>query len=287
MRPSGAFLVATFLLLSSAAIVRGADPTGVRRLAFASQNRLAATIGKYDPKIGWVQGTAFYDPPQPGDPVTLFGPLGKAGEIPIQDTRRADPSWIPIEWSAFIKRSALSDVPYALAVVGSWPEDPAPAVKRPLDDPALVQAASVYLKKKHLDVLSPYLTEAYQVDLDADGSPESLFCIHSDRQAMRDDAPADIYAAALLVPGKSGAEAPIALVSQTSHKPASQTREDHERFHGVRDFYRYIAFWDIDGDGKKEIVIYMARDGASDIRVFTFDGRTAHQVLSAYKAHYQ
>jgi len=31
-----------------------------------------------------------------------------------------------------------------------------------------------------------------------------------------------------------------------------------ERPHSKRDFYRYLAFHDINGDGKKEIVLYRA-----------------------------
>jgi hypothetical protein len=76
------------------------------------------------------------------------------------------------------------------------------------------------------------------------------------------------------------------LVSQTSFKPAGRTREAHEHLYGTHDFLRLIAAADIDGDGWKELVLYDAKDDATQIDIFSFNGRRLHRVLSAYKPNY-
>jgi hypothetical protein len=137
-----------------------------------------------------------------------------------------------------------------------------------------------------LNVEKPSLTQVYQVDLDGDGQTETLLCAHSDMKALADDKEAYIYAVALLRIGVPGKEKTIALASETSRKPATRSIEEHEHLYGTRDYYRFISFHDIDGDGRKEIVLYRAKDDATQIDVFTFDGRHKKKVLSAYKAHY-
>ena len=63
-------------------------------------------------------------------------------------------------------------------------------------------------------------------------------------------------------------------------------REEHEHLYGTRDFFRLVAAVDIDGDGWKEIVLYDAKDDATQIDIFSFTGRRLRRVLSAYKPNY-
>jgi len=49
---------------------------------------------------------------------------------------------------------------------------------------------------------------------------------------------------------------------------------------------RRIYYSHIDGDGWKELTIYRAKDGGTQIEIFKFNGRRLKKVLSAYKAGY-
>ena len=237
--------------------------------------------------MGWIQPADFYIAPQPGELFTLFGVSGKLGEVTIEEKRRPNPGETPIAWSAHIDREKTARQPYALAIQGSWPDSEASALELALDDPHAVHIAAEFLKRHGLRVEAPYLTQAYEVDLDGDGQPETVLCAHSDLKALTNDKPGDIYAMALVHRAGPGREKTIALASQISHKPAWQTTDEHKQFYGKRDFFRLVAFDDINGDGKREIVLYRAKEGATQVDVFTYDGRRVRQVLSSYKAHYQ
>lgn len=175
--------------------------------------------------------------------------------------------------------------PFALAVQGSWPDAGIEATEPGLNDPENVRIVSKFLKDHGLKVEAPLITEAYQADLEGSGRTERLICAHSDLKALRDDQPGAVYALALLhTPAPQ--EKTIVLAGQYSYKPAGQSIEEHRRYHGPRDFYRFIAFHDIDGDGRKEIVLYRAKEDATQVDVFIFDGRRARHVLTAYKPSY-
>ena len=259
-----------------------------RELAFASEDYLTLSIGKYDPRGprgGWVQGTDFYIPIMSSETYTLYTVHGRLREIPLKSQQRGFPGITPADWWAKTDRRPEADLPFALAVRGSWPEDRG-AKDIALDDPDAERIAKDYLRKRGLNVEAPLLTQAFQADLLGDGRLETLICAHSDLGALKDDQASDVYAVALLRYETKGSQKTIALRSQTSHKPASQTIEDHEKYYGKRDFLRFVAFHDITGDGRLEIVLYSAKDDATQIDVFTFDGRCARKVLSADKPHY-
>ena len=257
----------------------------VRQLAFVSEEYLTLSIGKYDPGEGWLQSTDYYTTLLSSETFTLFGVHGRMGEISLVGTHRED-SWIePVLWSAKTNRGPAADPPFALAVRGSWPEERG-ARDIPLENADAERIARDYLRRRGLRVENPLLTQAYQADLLGDGRLETLVCAHSDPSALKDDQAGDVYAVSLLNFGPAGSEKTIALRSQTSHKPAAQTREVHEGFYGKRDFLRVIACHDIDGEGRQEIVLYAAQDDATQIDVFTFDGHTIKKVLSAFKHHY-
>jgi hypothetical protein len=279
--PSGAFC----LLLATSSVAQGGNDSP-RVLAFASENWLTLAIGEYKPHKGWVQATEFYAPPEPQNKVTLFGTSGRLGEVQVIDERAPSPNGTFADWSARIERGPTIREPFALAIMGTWPDSGADSTELALDDPANEQIVSVYLKNRGLHVETPVLTQAYRVDVEGNGQPATLICAHSDIQAMTDDQEASVYAVALLRVGPPGKEKTFALASQTSFKPASRTIEEHERLYGKRDFLRFIAFHDIVGDSHKEIILYRSKDGATEVDVFTFDGRRLRQVLSAEKPHY-
>jgi hypothetical protein len=253
-----------------------------RILALADDSRLTLPIGQWNPEKKWIQGTDFYSPPQPRDTISLFGVKGKLGEVMVSSDRRSYPNGTPADWRASVERGATNSQPLALAIQGSWPQTGSPNRELALDDPTSVRAVSDYLKDEGLDVPNPLLTGVYEVDLLGDGQKETLICAHSDPKDLRDDAKTVVYALALLHFGKKT----IALEKQAAFKRADLTIDEFERTHGKRDSFRFLAFHDIDGDGRKEIVIYRAKDAATQIDVFTFDGRRARQVLSAYKHGY-
>jgi len=255
-------------------------------LAFASEVRLAMMIGKYEPSHGWVQATEFYTPPEPGDVFTLYGTSGKVGEVTITNKRSAYRDGVFATWSARTSGWDNQAVPYALAVSGHSPVAGTALEAIPLDKPEYRGIVERYLKSRGLHVEEPLLTQAYNVPLDGHGRDEALLVAHSDASAVTDDKPADIYAVALLWWNDHGKEKILPLASQTSHKPAGRSLEEQERYYGIREFLRILCAADIDGNGGNEIVLYRAKDAATHVDIFNFDGHRLRKVLSAEKAAY-
>jgi signal peptidase I len=276
-------LVAVAFSVSPAA--RAASPPPLL-LAFASEIRLAMMIGKYDPSHGWVASTNFYTPPVPGDVFTLYGPPGEVGEVMITNRHEAYRDGVFATWSAKTSRWDNHSVPYALAVSGHAPVAGTVLEPIPLENSEYQSIVARYLKSRGLHVEDPFLTQAFHVPIEGHGRDEVLLVAHSDASAMSDDKAADVYAVALLWWNDHGQEKIWPLASQTSHKPAGRTLEEHERYHGKRNFLRILCVLDIDGDGWKEIVLYRAKDAATQVDIFHFDGRRLRKVLSAEKAGY-
>jgi signal peptidase I len=263
-----------------------ADPSPTRLLAFASETRLALMIGKYDPGYGWVPSTAFYTPPEPGDIFTLYGTSGTVSEVSITNKRKFYKDGVFADWSVKTSRWDSRAVPYALAVSGQSPIPGTALEPIPLENPEYRSIVARYLKSRGLHVDEPLLTQAYNVPLDGHGRDEALLVAHSDVGAVADDKSADIYAVALLWWNDHGKEKIIPLVSQTSHKPAGRTLEEQEQYYGKRDFLRILCAADIDGDGWNEIALYRAKDGATQVDIFHFNGHRLRKVLSTEKATY-
>lgn len=257
-----------------------------RFIAFASENWLTIAVGEYQPGKGWVATRESFTAPPPDQVYSLFGNTGKLGEVLGKSERAADSHWIPIEWHARIDRGQTMQQPFALAIAGSWPQDPIPKKELPLDDPTAMHVVSDFLKRHGIKVETPFLTQVYQVDLNGDGQDETLICAHSDDKSLRDDQAAAIYALALVHAGSAEKGKTIKLAGQYSYKPAHQSIEDHLHEYGTRDFYRFIAITDIDGDGHEEVALYRAKDDATQIDLFTFKKLRRQKVLSAYKANY-
>jgi hypothetical protein len=282
--PSGAFC---FLLFGNfAAAAPSNDKPAARLLAFASETRLAMMIGKYDPAHRWVPATDFYTPPEPGDVFTLYGISGVVAEVTITNKRTAYRDGVFATWNAKTSRWDDRAVPYALAVSGHSPIPGTALEPIPLDNAEYREIVARYLKSRGLHVKEPLLTQAYNVPIEGHGRDEALLVAHSDASAVTDDKPADIYAVALLWWNDHGQEKLLPLASQTSHKPAGRSVEEQEGFYGKREFLRLLCAVDIDGDGWKEIVLYRARDAATHVDIFHFNGRRLRKVLSAEKAAY-
>lgn len=255
-------------------------------LAFASENRLTVMIGKYEPSRGWVQATDFYAPPEPGEAFTLYGPEGEVAGVTIDQARLSNRDGVFAGWDAKVSSWDHRSVPYALAVSGRSPF-PKPVLEPiPLESPEYRGIVARYLKSRGLRVEEPFLTQAISIPKEGHGREEALLIAHSDASVLSDDKEAAVYAVALLWWNDHGREKVLPLVSQTSFKPAGRRVEDHERLYGTRDFLRLLSAVDIDGDGWKEIALYRAQEGATQIDVFTFDGRRLRRVLSAFKHNY-
>jgi signal peptidase I len=265
--------------------VRGSELSG-RLLAFAVDNRLTLALGKFEPGHGWFQSTDFYAPPQPGDAFTLYTPMGQIGAVTIQEKHSPLASGTFAGWTAAVSGWDEHSTPFALAVAGAVPLSDGPLEPIPSDDSEPKGIVSKYLKSRGLHVDQPFLTQAFTIPVEGQGREETILVAHSDAGAIPTEQEAAIYAVALLSWNDHGKAKVLALASQVSYKPAGRTREEHERLYGTRDFLRLVAAVDIDGDGWKEIILYRAKDDATQIDVFTFNGRRLKKVLSAYKPNY-
>jgi len=255
-------------------------------LAFDVDNHLTLAIGKFEPGHGWVQSADFYAPPQPGDRFTLYTPAGKIATVTIQDNRSPVQDSVFASWSAQVSGWNSRSNPYALAVAGSDPLAAEPLGPISPDNPESRAIVSQYLKTQGLHVDQPLLTQAYTIAREGRRQDAVLLIAHSDASALSTEQEAAVYAVALLRWNDHGKEAILPLASQTSFKPAGRTREEQEHLYGTRDFLRLVAVVDIDGDGWKEIVLYDAKDDATQINVFSFNGRRLRKALSVYKPNY-
>lgn len=253
-------------------------------VALATENQLTMGIGKYEPGAGWISLAGLTRPSEPGDLFTVYTMAGEVAQVKNIDPYRS-PNWqTPIEWSARITRWYSGEgVPMGIAVYGRSPVKAESGKPLPLDSPDIRAELSKYLATKHLDVPSPIVTQAYEVRLPPEGSRSILVTAHSDRDQVKDDAPAAIYALAVLLQNVNGEWRVIPFEEEASYKPKSQTLEEHQTYYGVRDSYRFLALPDLDGDQQPEIAVYLQRDGLNQVDLFTWDGQQTAKVLSTYK----
>jgi signal peptidase I len=255
-------------------------------ITFASENHLAVMVGMFEPGPKWVQSTDFYTPPQSRDTFTLYGSTGEVAEVTITESRLPRVNGVFADWDAKVTPWDNASTPYALAISGRSPVPSVPLQSIPLDDSESRKIMGNYLKSRGLTVQEPLLTQAFQMPIDDQGNKVTLLVAHSDVGSYADDRAADVYAVALLCWNDQGREKVLPLASQASHKPAGRTIAEHEKYYGKRDFLRILAAVDLVGDGTKEIALYRARDSATQIDIFRFDGRRLRLVLSAYKLGY-
>ncbi len=257
-----------------------------RLLALAVDDRMTVLVGKYDVRKGWVQSTAFYEPPQPGDPFTLYGPQGMVAQVHVTDDQRANPDGVFATWTANLSSWNNRTTPTALAVSGAdpLPTDSLPAVSANLSECQAV--VSRYLRKRGLSVEAPHVTEILELTGKAPGQKERILVARSDPKEEAPPSSQALYSVALLWWQDGSVEQVKPLASQTSHRIAGRTSDEQTGWHGSLDVLHLLAAEDIDGDGWREIVLTYKKDAAVQVDVFTFDGRKLKKVLSAYKADY-
>jgi len=271
-----------FLILIPALAVGEQTIPPNRLFALVNEGRISLAVGRFDAVKHWMPSTAFYDPPQPQDRFTIYGMKGKLGEVRITDPRRPLPEDTFANWYPKVSPWNWTEQPQAFAIAGPLPDLSSSAETLPLDNPEAVAVASDYLRSKGLQVPHPFLTQVFEVNLGKTLGKGLLICAHSDESALRDDTEAAIYAVALVRLSIKGKNKTIPLASQTSFKPAHQTIEQHKASYGTRDFYRYIACLDLNGDGRPEIVLYRAQFDATVVDVYEWEGTRPAKVLSAY-----
>ncbi len=269
--------------LFAAAKAQAADLGPKRFFALADSNRLTLAIGKWEPSKGWKPSTAFYEPPAPGDPFTIYGIEGAAGEVQVTEARAPNPGGTFSGWNAAISRWNSAVQPFGLAVKGPPLATETPVRSVPLDDPNARGIASRYLLSKGLHVEKPLLTQAFSLSLGASLGDALVICAHSDESALRDKEEANIYAVCLVNRGADG-EKIIPLTSQTAFKPADRTLDRQKVLYGTREFDRLITAADLNGEGQVELVIYRAQPDSTTVDVYGWKNLQSVKVLSAYQS---
>ena len=255
-----------------------------RILSFVSSNWITMGIGVFDAAKGWVQSTDFFSPPDPGETLSIFGVEGKLGEVVNKELRRSIPEGTYAGWSVPVTRGETASQPYALVIQGSWPSAGTESVPVPLDSLEVKKIVSDYLKHHGLRVENPIITQAYQVDLFGDGRLETLITAHSDLGVLRDKEEGIVYGLTLLRTGTPEKGKTIVIAGCSYRKSVALSIDEVTRLNGPREFYRLIALHDIDGDGRKEIVLYRAKDEGTQIDVYACKGLRVRRVLLAYKS---
>lgn len=251
-------------------------------LALAAENFISSPIGTYEPEKGWVPAADRYIPYQQESVFTLYG-IGKVlAVVKGSELFRRPKHEPPAFWATGISTWTASGEPYALAVAGERTLEEDPGENLVLNDPTLADLARKALAQVHLDVPQPYITQAFSVRLDAT-QKATLICAHSDTQELKDDAATPVYAIAFVqIEGQPKAKI---LTRQVAYKPKAQSVAQHEQYYGTRDFLRFVSAIDIDGDGRKEVVVYVAKRGTTQMQVFSFNGKRFNKVLESFN-HY-
>ena len=205
-----------FILLPALAFGEQAIPSN-RLFALVSEGRISLAIGKFDPVRRWMSSTAFYDPPQPQDLLTIYDMKGKLGEVRITDLRRPLPEGTFGTWYPKISSLKGMEQAPALAIAGPLPDLPSASEALPLEVMPRLSLPD-YLHSKGLQVPHPFLTQVFEVNLGAVSGKSLLLCAHSDQGALRDDVAAAVYAVALLQVRIKGKNKLFPLASQTSFK---------------------------------------------------------------------
>jgi hypothetical protein len=254
-------------------------------MALADRDQLLLAIGKWDPKGGWTEIVDFYEPPEPDAAFTIVDWGGRLTPVYVAERRRPSAVRTFSDWTARISRwpwvAQGVDERYALGVRGPLEKAPLQPVVRSLTDPRFVQDASQFLQTRRITLATPSLTQALEADLDGDGAPERLISAHSDTGELDKPEASAVYAFTIVTSGKGGAALPLA--AQISWKPRGRLRDEHERSYGQREYYRLIALWDVNEDGRAEIFLYKALKDAAQAEVFDLDAGRLHKRLSAYK----
>jgi hypothetical protein len=281
------FFYVALLLPAVSTLARAQTAAADPMFAFVIGSWIRTPVGTYiKSEKRWVSGYDFYAPFQPEAVVSLFDLGGKAGEVRVLSERRPDPSGVPKGWMAPIEKWTPSpgSEPYAMALKGSWPAPTHFPQAIPLDDSKALEIMRAALSAHRLEVPDPRMTQALRLNLTPDGTDYLLFLsAWSDPKTFQDGIAGARYTMSLLYRHARGRDKTFTLESQTSFKPAHRTVEEHEHFYGTADQDRFVTFVDLNGDGKNEMVLYVAHQHALTVDVFTFDGKTPRKVISVDK----
>lgn len=249
--------------------------------ALATPTRMLMPIGSFVPGHGWRPYTAMYIPLEQGTAFTIYQNGETIAQTSTRQTFRNLPDQEPVDWAPAVAPWKASDIEFALAVRGTAPVKDDPVIPLRPDDESLRQRLAVFLKSQGLHVAVPFITQAFSLGLDDLGTRGTVVCAHSDASRVREREATDVYAVALV--WIEGQDRPVALRSETSHKPESETLDEHQIHAGLRDFLRVVGMVDLDGDGGKELVLYVSKEGATQADVFSFRKKRFKKVLSVFK----
>jgi hypothetical protein len=256
-------------------------------IAFARHFQLEMLVGQYDPASGqWLPNTAPFVPPAVKAPFSLFGAGGKMGDVELAEEFRTPADKEPWDWAAKIGSWDRSQTQVALALSGRWPDVPA-GRDLPLNDSDSIAATSAYLKSKGIDISAPRLTQIISIDLNADGTDETIICANSDDRYVKAGASAVTYSLTLLRAQVNGKPETLPLRTQEANKPAHRDLDDHQRLHGRIGYFAILALPAITGDGKRQVaIINDNRSEGPEVDLYGFDGKAVTRLLSAHKLYF-
>lgn len=189
----------------------------------------------------------------------------------------------PCEGTFFV---GLSDKPENGAIALAAPWNALPRKLRPLDttQAVYVDAVGSFLKAKGITEPKVKIDSIFRVDLDGDGEDEVLITAtnyFSEDKSVPMRSPAGSYSMVLLrrvVAGKVETQ----LVAGEFHPKAYQGKgSDNDASFDAPNAYRVIGAFDLDGDGKMEIVIGSNYYEGEEITIYRCDPQKVEALLSA------
>jgi len=240
------------------------------------------SIGAYDPVEGWTFVDTIPSAPAIGAPLTVYGLDGRLGVVHVTGIlRHSDLSrWNSLRVSAWTPGRAVPDFdrPVAAIVSGDHPAPRRIPTSIPDDDATTGAVVSAFLETKGLAVRSPVIKQALRIDLDGDGTEETLIAAE-DFSALRDGRAGPAYSVALIRFVLNGESRTLPFAASARFKQESESQAAFQKRFGPAVRYRFLAFPDVEGKGRA--AIFLAGDASYLMAayVFTFDGAHVERVL--------